>query len=258
MKKMCFLWFFMGFVTITSAQDIAPGQQAQGYLDDKNTTVDYATGIFHYKVPLYTLGDGGFSLPVSLDYTAKGVKTEDRPGLIGYNWTLNTGGVVTRTIRGGIADETSFYGYLYYLRQSDAVPLTEDAKRVNRHQRDGESDIFTAVFNGQSVHFMLGLDAANRICALPLERTNVRIECEQNGLYTIDGWTVTDEEGNRYIYRQKEWSADIVKEEAVSFNGLRDKSYVSSWYLSRIEPVNGSPLVYHYLADVWQLSLIHI
>ena len=112
MKKMCFLWFFMGFVTITSAQDIAPGQQAQGYLDDKNTTVDYATGIFHYKVPLYTLGDGGFSLPVSLDYTAKGVKTEDRPGLIGYNWTLNTGGVVTRTIRGGIADETSFYGYL--------------------------------------------------------------------------------------------------------------------------------------------------
>ena len=74
MKKMCFLWFFMGFVTITSAQDIAPGQQAQGYLDDKNTTVDYATGIFHYKVPLYTLGDGGFSLPVSLDYTAKGGK----------------------------------------------------------------------------------------------------------------------------------------------------------------------------------------
>ena len=122
MKKMCFLWFFMGFVTITSAQDIAPGPQAQGYLDDRNTTVDYATGIFHYKVPLYTLGDGGFSLPVSLDYTAKGVKTEDRPGLIGYNWTLNTGGVVTRTIRGGIADETSFYGYLYYLRQSDAVP----------------------------------------------------------------------------------------------------------------------------------------
>lgn len=95
---------------------------------------------------------------------------------------------------------------------------------------------------------MLGLDAANRICALPLERTNVRIECEQNGLYTIDGWTVTDEEGNRYIYRQKEWSADIVKEEAVSFNGLRDKSYVSSWYLSRIEPVNGSPLVYHYFS----------
>ncbi len=252
MKKMCFLWFFTGFVTITSAQDIAPGQQAQGYLDDKNTTVDYATGIFHYKVPLYTLGNGGFSLPVSLDYTAKGVKTEDRPGLIGYNWTLNTGGVVTRTIRGGIADETGFNGYLYHLRQPDTVPLAEDAKRVNRHQRDGESDIFTVVFNGQSVHFILGLDAGKRICALPLERTNVRIECEQNGLYTIEGWTVTDEEGNRYIYRQKEWSVDIVKEDAVSFNGLRDKSYVSSWHLSRIEPVNGYPLVFNYLADVRQ------
>ena len=251
MKKMCFLWLFTSLVMIASAQDIAPGQQAQGYLDDKNATVDYATGIFHYKVPLYTLGNGGFSLPVTLDYTAKGVKTEDQPGLVGYNWTLNTGGVVTRTIRGGIADETSS-GYLYYLRQSDVVPLAEDVKRVNRHERDGESDIFTAVFNGQTVHFILGLDACQRICALPLERTNVRIECEQSGVYTIDGWTVTDEEGNRYIYRQKEWSADIVKEDAVSFNGLRGQTYVSSWYLSRIEPVNGSPLVYHYLADVRQ------
>ena len=126
MKKMCFLWLFTSLVMIASAQDIAPGQQAQGYLDDKNATVDYTTGIFHYKVPLYTLGNGGFSLPVTLDYTAKGVKTEDQPGLVGYNWTLNTGGVVTRTIRGGIADETNLYGYLYYLRQSDAVSLTED------------------------------------------------------------------------------------------------------------------------------------
>lgn len=250
MKKMCFLWLFMGFVTMLQAQDIAPGQQAQGYLDDKNATVDYSTGIFHYKVPLYTLGNGGFSLPVSLDYTGKGVKTDDLPGLIGYNWTLNTGGVVTRTIRGGIADEASFNGYLYYLQKADAVSLAEDAKNVNRHQRDGESDIFTVVFNGQSVHFILGLDGDGRICALPLERTNVKIECEQRGIHTIDGWTVTDEEGNRYIYRQKEYSADIVKEDAVSFNGLRGKTYVSSWYLSRIEPVNGSPLIYHYLADV--------
>lgn len=251
MKKMCFLWLFMGFVMMASAQDIAPGQQAQGYLNDKNATVDYATGIFHYKVPLYTLGNGGFSLPVSLDYTAKGVKTADSPGLVGYNWTLNTGGVVTRTIRGGIADEIDYNGYLYCnLWREDTVPLAEDVKRVNRHQRDGESDIFTAVFNGQSIHFILGLDADERICALPLERTNVRIECEQSGFLSIDGWTITDEEGNRYIYRQKEWSSDIVKEDAVSFNGLRGENYVSSWYLSRIEPVNGSPLVYHYLADV--------
>ena len=252
MKKMCFLWLFMGFVTMLQAQDIAPGQQAQGYLDGKNATVDYSTGIFHYKVPLYTLGNGGFSLPVSLDYAGKGVKRDEQPGLIGYNWTLNTGGVVTRTIRGGIADEASFNGYLYYLQKADAVSLAEDAKNVNRHQRDGESDIFTVVFNGQSVHFILGLDGDGRICALPLERTNVKIECEQRGIHTIDGWTVTDEEGNRYIYRQKEYSADIVKEDAVSFNGLRGKTYVSSWYLSRIEPVNGSPLIYHYLADVRQ------
>lgn len=48
MKKMCFLWFFMGFVTITSAQDIAPGQQAQGYLDDQ----EHYSGLCYGDFPL--------------------------------------------------------------------------------------------------------------------------------------------------------------------------------------------------------------
>ena len=113
---------------------------------------------------------------------------------------------------------------------------------MNKRERDGESDIFTAVFNGQSVNFIIKMDDNARIYAEPLERTNVRIECESTSGREINGWIITDENGNRFIYRQKEWSANIVKEDAISFNGIRNKSYVSSWYLSRIEPTTGNRL----------------
>ena len=79
------IFFLQGML---NAQDLEPGQQAQGYLDSKSMMVDYATGIFHYKIPLFTLGSGDFQLPISLNYSSKGVKYEDACGLIGYNWLL--------------------------------------------------------------------------------------------------------------------------------------------------------------------------
>lgn len=231
-------------------QDFQPSGEAQGYLEEKNVMVDYSTGIFHYHVPLFTLGDGTVQLPVSLDYAARGVREEDKPGLVGYNWALNTGGVVTRTVRGGFADE-EYCGYLYS-SISEKKPLYDDYMSVYKRLRDGECDVFTAVFNGRTVRFVLGWDSGNhRIYAIPLERTQVLIECESSGLQ-INGWIITDEAGNRYIYRQEEWTTDIIYERAVTSNGVQSDGYVSAWYLSRIEPYNGSPFVYHYRCDVLQ------
>lgn len=251
MKKITqILMLFLCFINIVKAQDFAPGQQAQGLLESKNVTVDYSTGIFHYKVPLYTLKSGDFELPITLDYTGKGVKMDDRPGLLGYNWTLNTGGVVTRTVRGGIPDESVPYGFLW--TENSTTPLKDDLTQVNQHKRDGECDIFTAVFGGQSVNFILR-KSGNNIYAEPLERTNVRIECMQTvwGMNNdIDGWIIIDENGNRYTFRQKEYMKDVLREEAISFNGIHGMAYVSSWYLNKIEPLNSQAIVFDYLEDV--------
>ena len=172
MNKILYLLItFFGLSSLVSGQDFKPGQQAQGMLESKNVTVDHTTGMFHYRIPLYTLKSGGYELPISLNYTASGVRTEDRPGITGYNWTLNCGGVVTRTVRGGIADETPTTGYLW--QELYSTPLQDDFKKVNRHERDGESDIFTAVFNGQSVNFILTKDDDDKFHAEPLERTVV-------------------------------------------------------------------------------------
>ena len=238
-------------MALLCAQDFKPGQQAQGMLESKNVTVDYATGTFHYHVPVYTLKSGDYELPITLDYTARGVRVDDRPGLLGYNWTLNTGGVVTRTVRGGIADENSPFGFLAKEKRS-TIPLENDLGDVCRHERDGECDIFTAAFGNQTVSFIIRMDEKYCIYAEPLERTNVRIECENKPRsFAIDGWVITDENGNKYIYRQQEWTENVGVEGSVSFNSVRtNDSYVSAWHLSRIEPLNAPPIVFLYRGSV--------
>ena len=86
------------------SQDIKPSEQAQGFLDNK-IGIDYSTGTFTYTIPLFEMNSGDYTLPVTLTYSAKGVRVTDKPGLYGYGWILNCGGVVSRTLRGGIADE---------------------------------------------------------------------------------------------------------------------------------------------------------
>lgn len=243
MKKILYLLLTLfGCTLLANGQDFKPGQQAQGILESKNVTVDHATGTFHYRVPLYTLKSGAFELPVTLDYTARGVRVDDQPGLVGYNWTLNTGGVVTRTVRGGMADELSG-GYAH--SESAITPLWDDVTNVNLHRRDGESDIFTAVFNGRSVNFLIRKKANGTLYAEPLELTAVKIEpvSDWSG---ISAWTVTDEMGNRYLFEEREYVKDLNKVDAISTNGVYDMSYVSAWYLSRIEPVNTAPITFIY------------
>lgn len=251
MKKQI-LFIILSFLPfIVYAQELNPGGQTQSHMGDKNIMVDHCTGIFHYRVPLYTIESGTFRLPITLDYTGRGVRFEENTNeTLWPGWNLNTGGVVTRMVRGGITDENPTFGYLWLPRFSEPV-TREEIKSVNKRLRDGESDIFTAVFNGETLHFILESEGDYKIRAVPLEQTNVQINClfSRND-NIIEGWIITDEHGNRYIYKQKEWTVDIFKNDAVSFNDFWDESWISSWYLSRIELQNGEPIIFNYAEDV--------
>ena len=48
------------------------------------------------------------------------------------------------------------------------------------------------------------MNEKRQIYALPLGQTDVRIECEGTST-EITGWTITDNNGDRYIYRQKKY-----------------------------------------------------
>lgn len=228
------------------AQTYAPGIEAQGYLDYKNSMVDYATGTFSYNVPLFTLATGSYLLPVSLNYTGTGVQLNARPGVVALNWNLLCGGVVTRTVR-GIFDDLKQSSQTvpfesYTPGTTPPVSVFRDIRSVNEGMRDGEYDIFTAIFNGQSVKFFLIPDGVEWQIHF-LEKTNVRVTYTRDG-GIISGWDIVDEDGVRYVYRMPEWSR--VKSNLFSFIKFEPKSYISSWYLSRIEVPNAEPICFEY------------
>ena len=109
-------------------------------------------------------------------------------------------------MRGGFVDETPGLGYLW--TENAVTPLEQDARSVGLRRRDGESDIFTAVFNGKKVDFIIRMNENKQIYALPLGQTDVRIECEGTST-EITGWAITDNNGDCYIYRQREICKDV-------------------------------------------------
>ena len=78
--------------------------------------VSLYTGTPEISIPLYVLQTPQLQLPISLNYHASGLKVEEHASWVGAGWSLNAGGVVSRTIR-GLADELSVpalgYGWFH-------------------------------------------------------------------------------------------------------------------------------------------------
>jgi YD repeat-containing protein len=233
------------------SQEIKPGEQASGLAGNNSTTVDYCTGIFSYNIPLYMLESGGFKLPVQLSYSAKGIKKTDKSGHYGLNWNLNCGGVVIRTIRGGVADESKGYlgkpkGYANYIYDDYNE---DDPMCVNKRVVDGEIDIFTAIFNGRSIDFIIRPTNQNSddYIAVPLEKSNVKIDIiNENNRSSFDGWIITDERGIKYYFNEKEITSDANIESGVSSNSITKMSFISSWFLTKIEIPGAEDIVFKY------------
>lgn len=79
-----------GHVTPTTADFIRYGE----------VPVSLFTGKMNLEVPIYRIKDTDFDIPISLNYTSDGFKPAKRSGLVGLDWVLNVGGVISREVYG--------------------------------------------------------------------------------------------------------------------------------------------------------------
>ena len=66
--------------------------------------VSYNTGLPQISIPIYTVKAGSLSLPISLSYHASGLKVQEEASWVGAGWSLNAGGMITRTVVGAADD----------------------------------------------------------------------------------------------------------------------------------------------------------
>jgi YD repeat-containing protein len=79
----------------------------------QNYSVNYSTGTVSASIPLFSVSDGDVNVPVTLFYSASGVKLDDDDGWLGNGWALSAQSYgVTRVMRGLPDDLTESTGSL--------------------------------------------------------------------------------------------------------------------------------------------------
>ncbi len=228
---------FTSYNELNSMKVIPPSPNASALGKFGDIPVSYYTGIPQINIPIWTFQEGGQKIPISLSYHAGGVKVEEIASNVGQGWALNSGGVITRTVR-GMPDDQEQVGWMY----SPNLPLDlinassfPNANSINDGLIDAEHDIFTFNFNGTSGKFFI--DKTGKINQIPY--TRIRIEPVTGLLDIVDSygnikeWKLTNTDGTVYIFNVQEYSKSyVVGSTAQAVFPL--KPVITSWYLKRI------------------------
>ena len=222
--------------------------------------ISHYNGTANISIPLETISDGNIQIPLSLNYHSSGLKVAETASWVGLGWSLQSGGVISRTIRGlpdergadnqvvgfldGPLDETN---YVTYLNQLELV--------------DSESDIYYFNFGGYSGSFTFYYDTNDDLQVLLTDYSEIGIEpIVTSTSYNKLIWRITLPNGIRYYLGDKSDNGDH-KDDAVSYSkyykqgtGIGpDKPTVDSWYVVRIEDLlSGGFLEFDYEWEAYQ------
>lgn len=207
--------------------------------------VNKHTGIPSISIPIYAAQEGPLKLPISLSYHASGLKVMEPASWIGAGWSLNAGGVITRSVRGAPDErltssvQNQEYGYFsnfgypsyYYKSTGD-----QDWSAFANGYKDGEPDLYFFNFNGVTGKFYFREDRTPVL--LPEQDLHIEpVYCDPACDESISSWVITTPDGTKYYFGK---NGDPV--EPIDFtrpytqqNGIAYSNAISSWYLYKME-----------------------
>ncbi len=219
--------------------------------------VSHHTGVPDISIPIYTVQEGDLSLPISLNYHASGIKVDDVASWIGLGWSLNAGGMISRSVVGA-PDEGGYplngnarsnrSGWGWYKDGGYPPEMFEcgsDNPGCNSTQTgqscncldyyqdaangylDTEPDIFTFNVMGHSGKFFFDKDKIPHF--IPRKDYVIKPVDAQ-----FSAWTLTAPDGMVFYF-----GGSGATENSYSGLSTLDMPKVStSWYLTRIESPN--------------------
>ncbi len=240
--------------------------------------VDQSTGIPGISVPVFswTRERAKLSVDIGLSYHSGGHKVEEMSSDVGLGWSLNAGGVITRTVV-GLPDEqyNGFRGNAtimpnlsttnpgpvmpdYFVPANNMVSLSNHInyynsysnftllKSINDGQLDSQQDIYSFNYPGNSGRFVVGKDGS----VLKMKFSNAKIEILQPGTWS-EYFRITDEFGVQYLFDVKEivsstgmTLSSAMEGGATSMNFQPTTAPVTSWYMSRIVSADKIDTIY--------------
>lgn len=183
--------------------------------------VSYYTGTPSISVPIFTLQGRELQLPISLSYMANGIGVEEKASWVGLGWSLNAGGVITRTVRG--LDDFSAQSRVSFPLPSDFNQLKDLFVNIQEGFIDPEPDLYSFNFNGYSGTFVLDENGDANI----IDYKDVKVELETTPSIKF---TITTENGDNYIF---------TRAEQTGYYGATTSVETSAFYLTKIVSASG-------------------
>ncbi len=243
-----------GTNTVNMPTVIPPSPEAASITKFVDMKINEYQGMVQHQIPIYQITDGSINLPISLNYQSGGFKVIESSSSIGLGWSLNAGGVVTRSMNGLPDDITGVLnkGFLQMSSELDYNYLShgpQDQLRYSYLQAigqgcsDSQPDIFNFSFNGYSGKFHFDWDGNILIAS----ESEISITPIQNNGPTsrIAGWNIKTPDGFTYTFSSIETTDNIASGTNLCY--LAQGGYTSAWYLTEItDPFNKRKLFFEY------------
>lgn len=207
--------------------------------------VTLSTGTPNISIPLHEISENAISIPISLSYHASGAKVDELASWVGLGWSLNAGGVITRTVR-GIADERPFIGY-FAVAANNPLPLDfyDDKdylllEALADGDREYEPDLYMFNVMGYSGKFYIDANKKPHF----ISHQDVEIIAPSTDEYYTGDWTIKTPEGTQFIF-----GGTGFIEETTSINTGGDGPevpFISSWFLNEIITAKGEQITFEY------------
>lgn len=190
------------------------------------TSADKYTGVANIGIPVYNMELSGSSLPISLSYCATGIRADDIASSVGLGWRLSAGGKISRVVRGKPDKEDS---YSQLTQSADIYSWKYSNFRTRYDQNwDTQPDMYFFELPGLSGSFVM--DGNKQIHTVPYQ--NIKIE--KSGYK----FKIYDEQGTCYYFNTSENTWESTKDVG---------TYVSTWFLDKIEFLNGDAIQFKYI-----------
>ncbi|MEM9548232.1 MAG: RHS repeat-associated core domain-containing protein [Bacteroidota bacterium] len=223
--------------------------------------VDYHSGSAQINIPIHNLGGRGLSVPISLSYHSGGVKIDEVSSTTGLGWSLNAGGMVSRTVVGK-ADERPDG----FLQRGSQIPYPIDPstnltalQEFAEGRWDGQSDVFHFSAGSYSGKFVI--ESPDVVRLIPHQDLKVEYSICNTCSFPLNGsiiqFTITTPDGMIYTFGTEE-AVEYSETSSYSLSGgngaCNVKNYdlpaVTGWYLKKIQnPITNDEINFHYSAN---------
>lgn len=192
--------------------------------------INLSTGAPNLTIPLFELKSRNASLPISLSYSSNGIKVDAVASWVGMEWSLNAGGVISRTVRGG-PDENSRCEIPTGLESYS--PSTVDFLLYQwDHTTDTEPDIFHYNFDGYCGKFIIDVGNQMKVNNVPYNNLKFEIEYPQGTTDGIYAFIITTPAGTIYTFGENFYDSTS-KPKTCNYRTY-NRGMKTAWHLKKI------------------------